>query len=161
MLERLRQAAFLVKDLDDAKDLYHRLLGMETCHSDDLSRYGLKNAVLPGGNGTFIELLQPTTGDSSAARYLERRGEAPYMLIFETWDYDRLIPHLTSMGVRLSEETSDASPAGGFRHAFVHPSSANGAFLEIIEVASGSNPWPAAGPNWQTVEHRPMTKQLR
>ena len=161
MLERLRQVAFLVKDLADAKDLYHRYLGMETCHSEDLSRYGLQNAVLPAGNGTFIELLQPATGyaggDSSAARYLERRGEAPYMLIFETHEYDRLIPHLKSMGVRLSEEPVN----GDYRHAFIHPSSANGALLEVIEITEGNNPWPAAGPDWQTLDHKPLTKQLR
>ena len=157
MLDRLRQVAFLVKDLEDAKDMYRRYLGMESCHSEGLSRYGLKNAVIPVGGGTFIELLQPTTGDSSAARYLERRGEAPYMLIFETQEYDRLIPHLKSLGVKLSEEPA----AGDYRHAFVHPSSANGAFLEIIEVTGGSNPWPPAGPNSQALEDRPMSKQLR
>ena len=157
MLERLRQVAFLVKDLEDGKELYRRYLGMETCHSEDLSRYGLRNAVLPAGNGTFIELLQPANGGSSAARYLERRGEAPYMLIFETREYDRLIPHLKSMGVRLSEERSE----NDYRHAFIHPSSANGAFLEIIEVSGGGNPWLAAGPDWQSLERRPLTKQLR
>ena len=157
MLERLRQVAFLVKDLGDAKDLYRRYLGMETCHSQNLSRYGLQNAVLPAGGGTFVELLQPTTGDSSAAKYLDTRGEAPYMLIFETREYDRLIPHLKSMDVRVSEEPAETD----YRHAFVHPSSANGAFLEIIEVTGGRNPWPAAGPDWQALEHRPLTKQLK
>ena len=157
MLERLRQVAFLVKDLEDGKELYRRHLGMETCHSEDLTNYGLLNAVLPAGAGTFIELLQPTSEESAAARYLERRGEAPYMLIFETSEYDRLIPNLKSMGVCLSEEpvTDD------YRHAFIHPSSANGAFLEIIEVTSGENPWPSAGPDWQTLEHKPLTKQIR
>ncbi|PKB70640.1 MAG: hypothetical protein BZY87_08885 [SAR202 cluster bacterium Io17-Chloro-G6] len=157
MLERLRQVAFLVRDLEDAKELYRRYLGMETCHTEDLSHYGLNNAVLPAGNGTFIELLQPTAADSSAARYLERRGETPYMLIFETREFDRLIPHLKSMDVRLSEEPVN----GDYRHAFIHPSSANGALLEIIEVTGGSNPWPAAGPDWQSLQQRPMTKQLR
>ena len=157
MLERLRQVAFLVKDLEEGKELYRRHLGMETCHSEDLTNYGLLNAVLPAGAGTFIELLQPTSEESAAARYLERRGEAPYMLIFETSEYDRLIPNLKSMGVRLSEEpvTDD------YRHAFIHPSSANGAFLEIIEVTGGENPWPPAGPDWQTLEHKPLTKQIR
>ncbi|MDA0265234.1 MAG: VOC family protein [Chloroflexi bacterium] len=159
MLERLRQVAFLVKDLADAKDLYRRYLGLETCHSADLSRYGVLNAVLHAGNGTFIELLQPDDSDSSAARYLERRGEAPYMLIFETSEYDRLVPHLRSLGVRLSEEAED-----DYRHAFIHPSSANGALLEIIEVSpsfKARNPWPAAGPDWQALEREPLTKQLR
>ena len=79
------------------------------------------------------------------------------MLIFETREYDRLIPHLKSMDVRVSEEPAETD----YRHAFVHPSSANGAFLEIIEVTGGRNPWPAAGPDWQALEHRPLTKQLK
>jgi hypothetical protein len=79
------------------------------------------------------------------------------MLIFETTEYDQLIPHLKSMGVRLTE---DPAPSD-YRHAFIHPSSANGAFLEVIEVTSGDNPWPAAGPDWQSLDHQPMTKQIR
>ena len=157
MLDRLRQVVFLVKDLEEGKELYRRHLGMETCHSEDPSSYGLKNAVLPAGDGTFIELLQPTTADSSAARYLERRGEAPYMLIFETSKYDRLIPHLKSLGVRLNEEPATAD----YRHCFVHSSSANGALLEIVEVTHSTNPWPSAGPDWQTLTHQPLTKQIR
>ena len=157
MLEQLRQVAFLVTDLENGKDLYRRYLGMETCHSEDLSDYGLLNAILPAGNGTFIELLQPTSTDCSAGRYLERRGEAPYMLIFETREYDRLVSHLRSLGVRLSEEPATES----YRHFFIHPSSMNGTFIEIIEVKDKDNPWPAAGPNWQTLEHQPLTKQIR
>ena len=157
MLEQLRQVAFLVTDLENGKDLYRRYLGMETCHSEDLSDYGLLNAILPAGNGTFIELLQPTSTDSSAGRYLERRGEAPYMLIFETREYDRLVSHLRFLGVRLSEEPA----TGNYRHFFIHPSSMNGTFIEIIEVQDKDNPWPAAGPNWQTLEHQPLTKQIR
>ncbi|HCP22650.1 MAG: hypothetical protein FI717_09940 [SAR202 cluster bacterium] len=156
MLDRLRQVAFLVKDLEEGKELYRRHLGMETCHSKDLSNYGVVNAVLPAGNGTFIELLQPTA-DGAARRYLERRGEAPYMLIFETHDYDRLIPHLKSLGVQPTEEPA----TGEYRHAFVHPRSANGALLEIIEVTDSANPWPPAGPDWQTQATQPLTKQIR
>ena len=157
MLQQLRQVAFLVTDLENGKDLYRRYLGMETCHSEDLSGYGLLNAILPAGNGTFIELLQPTSRDYSAGRYLERRGEAPYMLIFETREYDRLVSHLRSMGVRLSEEPANEN----YRHLFIHPSSINGTFIEIIEVKDKDNPWPAAGPNWQTLDHQPLTKQIR
>jgi catechol 2,3-dioxygenase-like lactoylglutathione lyase family enzyme len=95
MLDRLRQVAFLVKDLQEAGELYRRILGMEPCCHQDLTEYGLTNLVLPAGGGTFVELLQPAATDSpAAARYLERRVEAPYLLVFETRDYDRLIPHL-------------------------------------------------------------------
>ena len=157
MLHKLRQVAFLVRDLGEAGELYDRTLGMKPCHSQDLPQYGLTNLVLPAGDGTFIELLEPTTADSAAARHLERRGEAPYLLIFETRQFDRLIPHLKSIGVRITGE----SQHGSQKSAFVHPSSANGAFLEIIEVGDTGNPWPAAGPNWMRTEVRPLTRQLR
>ena len=152
MLERLRQVAFLVRDLGEAGGLYQHTLGMKPCHSQDLPQYALTNLVLPAGNGTFIELLEPTSTDSAAARYLERRGEAPYLLIFETRQFDRLIPHLKSMGVHVTGE----SQHGRHKSAFVHPSSANGAFLEIIEVGDSENPWPAAGTNWMQTEMKSL-----
>ena len=157
MLDRLRQVAFLVPDLEAARGLYRRYLNMEPCFSEDLSYYGVRNAVMPAGRGTFVELIQPIRDDSPAARYLTRRGPAPYLLIFQTKEYDTLVPHLRSLGLRITEEP----PRIQGKSAFVHPSSANGAFLQIMEVAAGADPWPSAGPIWPIVEDRAMTRQLR
>jgi len=134
----------LVRDLPEAAELYRKALGTTPCHTGELPQYGLANMVLPAGQCTFIELLQPTSANSNAARYLERRGEAPYMLIFETRKFDELVVRLKSLDVRISGQTEEA----GHRSVFIHPASANGAFLEIIEVNDSNNPWPAAGPNW-------------
>lgn len=157
MLDSLRQVAFLVRDLPEASELYRKTLGMAPCHTGELPQYGLVNMVLPAGQGTFIELLQPTSTGSSAARYLERRGEAPYMLIFETRKFDELINRLKSLDVRITGETQET----GHRSVFIHPASANGAFLEIIEVGNSGNPWPSAGPHWSAEETKPMTRRLR
>jgi methylmalonyl-CoA/ethylmalonyl-CoA epimerase len=157
MLERLRQVAMMVKDLEEGRELYQRALGLEVCHSQDLSQYGLTNMVLPTGNGTFVELLQPTSAGSLGARFLSRRGEAPYLLVFETKDYDRLIPHLKSLGVRITGETEHEHQ----RSAFIHPASANGTFMQIIETNATGNPWPPAGPDWPNQEWRPKTRQIR
>ena len=157
MLERLRQVALLVRDLSEAEQLYQRVLGMEACRGGELPQYGLRNLVLPAGGSTFIELLQPTSGDSAAGRFLARRGEAPYLLIFETKDYDQLVPHLKSLGIRITAESQQE----GTRSAFVHPSSANGAFLEIVEVLDAVDSWPPAGPDWKAKAGNLRTRQLR
>jgi methylmalonyl-CoA/ethylmalonyl-CoA epimerase len=157
LLDRLRQVALMVQDLEEGRELYRQTLGMEACYSEDLSQYGLVNLVLPAGNGTFVELLQPASPQSAGTRFLERRGEGPYLLIFETKQYDRLIDQLKSLEVRITSETREENQ----RSAFIHPSATNGAFVEIIEVSSGSNPWPAAGPEWQTPTQHPLTRQLR
>ena len=157
MLTKLRQIAMMVNDLPEGIDLYGRILGMEPSRTGALPQFGLDNAVLPAGNGTFVELLAPTDDASAGARFLRRRGEAPYLMIFETDQYDRLIPHLRDLGVRITGETEH----DGSRSAFLHPASCNGAFLEIIEVTDPDNPWPAAGPDWQSSAHEPGTLQLR
>jgi methylmalonyl-CoA/ethylmalonyl-CoA epimerase len=157
MLHKLRQVAMMVRDLPEATDLYGRILGMEPSRTGTLPQFGLDNAVLPAGNGTFVELLAPSNDASAGARFLQRRGEAPYLIIFETTEYDRLIPHLKSMDVRVTAETQHE----GSRSAFLHPASCNGAFLEIVEVTNPNNPWPAAGPDWQSSTHQPGTTQLR
>ncbi len=156
-MDSLRQVAFLVRDLLEAAELYRKTLKTAPCHTGELPQYCLSNMVLPAGQGTFIELLQPTSANSNAARYLERRGEAPYMLIFETRKFDELVVRLKSLDVRITGQTEEA----GHRSVFIHPASANGAFLEIIEVNDSGNPWPAAGPNWSDEETKPLTKQLR
>ena len=157
MLHKLRQIAMMVNDVPEAIDLYGSVLGMQPSRIGELPQFGLKNAVLPAGNGTFVELLAPTDESSAGARFLQRRGEAPYLMIFETREYDRLIGHLRDLGVRITGETQHE----GSRSAFLHPASCNGAFLEIIEVTDAANPWSAAGPDWQTSEHQPGTVQLR
>lgn len=162
MLHKLRQIAMMVNDLPAAVDLYGRILGMRPSRTGALPQFGLNNAVLPAGKGTFVELLAPTRSlanqeTSAGARFLQRRGEAPYLMIFETMEYDRLIPHLRDLGVRITGETQH----DGSRSAFLHPASCNGAFLEIIEVTDPDNPWPAAGPGWLASDHQAGTLQLR
>ena len=162
MLHKLRQIAMMVNDLPEAVDLYGRVLGMSPSRTGALPQFGLDKAVLPAGNGTFVELLAPTRSStnqetSAGARFLQRRGEAPYLMIFETTDYDHLIPHLRDLGIRITGETQH----DGSRSVFLHPASCNGAFLEIIEVTDSENPWPAAGPDWQASDHQPGTLQLR
>ena len=147
----------MVNDLPEAIDLYGRILGMTPSRTGSLPQFGLDNAVLPAGNGTFVELLAPTDETSAGARFLQRRGEAPYLMIFETTEYDCLIPHLRDLGIRITGETEH----DGSRSAFLHPASCNGAFLEIIEVTDPDNPWPAAGPDWPASDHQPGTLQLR
>ena len=157
MLHKLRQIAMMVNDLPEGISLYRRVLGMAPSRTGALPQFGLRNAVLPAGNGTFVELLAPADDASAGARFLQRRGEAPYLIIFETTEYDRLIPHLRNLGVRITAETRHANS----RSAFLHPASCNGAFLEIVEVTDPANPWPAAGPDWQSATHQPGVTQLR
>jgi methylmalonyl-CoA/ethylmalonyl-CoA epimerase len=157
MLKSIRQVAVMVNDLDNTLALYRRVLQMEPCHRGDLTAYGLRNAVLPAGQGTFVELLQPTHANSAGARFLQRRGAGMYLLIFETAQYDSLLAHLKAQGARITQESEQPE----HRRAFVHPTAANGTFIELVESPRGDNPWPTAGEEWQRRTWRPLTKRIR
>jgi methylmalonyl-CoA/ethylmalonyl-CoA epimerase len=156
VLKEIRQVAVIVENLEDTLALYQRVLGMEACHREDLVAYGLRNAVLPAGEGTFVELLQPTRGDSAGARFLQRRGQGMYLLVLETDRYQDLLAHLKAQGIRITRESAEPH-----RSAFVHPSAVNGVFMEIVETPRGDNPWPAAGETWHRRAFTPLTKRIR
>jgi methylmalonyl-CoA/ethylmalonyl-CoA epimerase len=156
VLKEIRQVAVIVKDLEDTLALYRRVLMMEPCLRQDLVEYGLRNAVLPAGEGTFVEVLEPTGRDSAGARFLQRRGEGMYLLVLETDRYDDLLANLKAQGARITQESEQPH-----RSAFVHPVAANGVFMEIVETPRGDNPWPAAGEAWHRRAWTPLTKRIR
>ncbi len=156
MLKGIRQMAVMVESLDEALALYHRALAMEPCHRGDLAEYGLCNAVLPAGAGTFVELLQPTSPTSAGARFLRRHGEGMYLLIADTDEYDALLARLKDHGVRATGEVH-----APHRSTFLHPASLNGVFMELVESPRGDNPWPAAGTDWHRRAWTPLTKRIR
>ncbi len=151
MLHRLRQINFVVNDLAHASGLYEKYLGMSSVY-----RYETpdgQRAVLPAGDGTFVELWHPDLGDAESAVYRENRGQGPYELVFETKELDSLVSHLSRLGVRVSS----VAQRQGWRSVVADQ---DGARLRIVEVTPGGNPWPLAGENWADAPE-PRTLRLR
>ena len=152
MLHRLRQIGFAVDILAQAQGRYDSWLGMKSVFQGDTPEAHC--AVLYAGDGTFVELRQPLTGDSDAARHLAHRGPGPFELVFDADDFSRLIDHIDSRGVRIGEIT----PWFGGRSIAIAPESANGAAIRIVDR---SPLWPPSGPDWQANAAAPRTLRLR
>lgn len=125
MLTRIRQVAIMVRDLDQGLGHFTSLLGLEATSYGDLTQYGLKNAIVPAGQGTVLEFLTPTDPQSAGARFMERRGEGLYLLIFEVEDKDAVVARLRDQGVQVTQETETM--------ASFHPRSLNGVFVQITQ----------------------------
>ena len=115
------ELSVVVRDLDAAVERYERLFGLMVHRRSDSKEFGFKNAILPLGNG-HIELLQPSDGSKAVARFLERHGEGVYLVGFETEDVPGAVGHLKTEGARVD---------GRDGVAWVHPSEANGLFVEL------------------------------
>jgi hypothetical protein len=98
---RLRQVVIAADKLDPVVENFNKLLGLKVAYRDPLvAHYGLVNAVMPVG-GEFLEVVQPTRDDASAARYLKRRGgDAGYMVILQDGDAVAQKRRLEAMGAR-------------------------------------------------------------
>jgi methylmalonyl-CoA epimerase len=119
-----------VRDLDAACRFYG-LLGLAAEGREVVAHERVEVAMLPLASGR-IELLQPTAPDSSVARFLERRGEGLHHLAVRVPDLAAAIARLRAAGVRLIREEPQVG-AGGHRYVFVHPASAGGVLLELVE----------------------------
>lgn len=123
-----------VRDLDAACRFY-ALLGIEPEGREVIAHEKVTVAMLPLASGR-IELLQPTAPDSPVGRFLERRGEGLHHCALRVRGLAATAARLQAAGVRLVNENIQTG-AGGHRYVFVHPSSAGGVLLELIEEANG------------------------
>lgn len=80
-----------------------------------------------------LELLEPTSDSSTIAKFLAKRGEGLHHVSLRVPDLPAAVERLRQNGVRLVSDDIKTG-AGGHRYVFVHPSSAGGVLLELVEV---------------------------
>jgi methylmalonyl-CoA epimerase len=81
---------------------------------------------------TRIELLEATDPESAVGRFLANRGEGLHHIALRVPDLGAAVETLKTRGVRLVSEAIQMG-AGGHRYVFVHPLSANGVLIELVE----------------------------
>jgi len=119
-----------VKSLASAKGIYEKL-GLTVSAEEVVEPEKVRLAMVPVGD-TRIELLEPTSEDSTIAKFISKRGEGLHHVCMKVPDLVAAVAKLKREGVRLVSEEIKIG-AGGHRYVFVHPSSAGGVLLELVE----------------------------
>ena len=119
-----------VKSLDAATNFY-RNLGLTVSAEETVAAEGVKLVMVPVGESRF-ELLEPISEDSTIANFLKKRGEGLHHVSLRVPDLAATVEKLKKDGVRLVSEEIKIG-AGGHKYVFVHPSSAGGVLLELVE----------------------------
>jgi len=122
-----------VKSLNAAKAIYQKL-GLTTSAEEEIPAEQVRLVMVPVGD-TRLELLEPLAEDSVIARFISKRGEGLHHISLRVPDLNAAVEKLKAGGVRLVSEEIKIG-AGGHRYIFVHPSSAGGVLLELVETAS-------------------------
>jgi methylmalonyl-CoA epimerase len=88
--------------------------------------------MLPVGESR-LELMEATSEASTVAKFIAKRGEGLHHVCLRVPDLTAVVERLQKDGVRLVSNEIKTG-AGGHRYVFVHPSSAGGVLLELVEA---------------------------
>ena len=93
--------------------------------------------TLGNGEQSLIELIQPSGDDSNLGRFMKERampsnpnGEGIYMVSIEVDDIEKTVEQIKEQGGRITQ--NEQTP----NEAWVHPTSANFAFLGLVQPSS-------------------------
>ena len=122
-----------VADLDEAIALYEKAYGMTCVHTEVNAEQGVREAMMAvGDSGSFIQLLAPLDPDTTIGRFLAKSGPGIQQMAYRVEDLDEASAHLREQGMRLLYDEPRTGTAGS-RVNFIHPKSAGGVLVELVE----------------------------
>ena len=142
MIKRLHHVGIAAASIRDALAFYGDILGLEVSDSMSLADRDLKVAFIDA-RGTEIELLEPTGGDNTVARFIERRGPGLHHICFEVDDIQAAIDELSARGAEFVDP--EPRPGAVGQVAFMLPEVGRGVLVELIQLE------PSSGPNLRAV----------
>ena len=117
--------------LDESQQLWS-ILGFTHGEDQINSEQGVKIRFMNGNTSTRIELLEPLGDDTPVGKFISKYGPGIQQIAVRVADIEETISVLLSVGVKMVSETPTLG-ADGHRIAFIHPSSAGGVLIELVE----------------------------
>jgi hypothetical protein len=141
----IRQIALVARELEPAVAALTDVLDIDVAYRDPgVGQFGLENAVMPVGD-TFLEVVSPVQRDTTAGRFLRRRGDSGYMVIFETAALAHNRVRIEALGVRLVWEVA----LDDISTIHLHPKDTGGAIISLDQPRP-SGAWRWGGPAWRS-----------
>ncbi len=131
ILTEIDHVAIAVRDLDAAIDWYKSTLGAVVAHRELVESDGVEEALLAVAE-SFIQLITPTVDTSPVAKFLERKGEGLHHVGYRVTDCAVALDQMSAAGAQLID-TAPRPGSRGTTVAFVHPRSAFGTLIELVQ----------------------------
>lgn len=133
---RLNHIGVAARSLPELRKLFE-LLGLSITGTEPVPDQGVITHFLPMPAGVAsIELLEVTDPEGTVAKFIDKRGPGIHHLSFtvDTGKLEPLCAKLRQNGIRLIYDAPKMG-AHSMRINFIHPASAGGMLLEIMEKA--------------------------
>ncbi len=131
-ISHIEHLGIAVKSLEEAIPYYENILGLKCYSIEEVADQKVKTAFFKVGQ-TKIELLEPTSEDSTIAKFIEKRGEGIHHMAFAIEDgVANALAEVEAKGVRLIDK-APRKGAEGLNIAFLHPKSTCSVLAELCE----------------------------
>lgn len=132
-MTKLDHIGIAVRSIDAARAVYEAL-GLAVEHTETVETQKVRTAFLSVGDAN-LELLEPSSAESTIAKFIEKRGEGIHHICLRVDDIEAELARLKERGFRLINE-APVPGAHGCRVAFLHPAAGNGVLIELSEKVS-------------------------
>ncbi len=130
-LTHIEHIGIAVKSIEEQLPYYEGVLGLKCYNIETVEDQKVKTAFFMIGQ-TKIELLEPTSEESTVAKFIEKRGEGVHHIAFATKNLGESLQEIEAKGVRLIDAKPRAG-AEGLNIAFLHPKSTGSVLTELCE----------------------------
>lgn len=131
-ISQIEHIGIAVENIDNVLPYFENVLGLKCYKHEVVEDQKVETAFIKVGE-VKLELLQPTSPDSTIAKYLEKRGQGIHHMAFRIEDgVQNALAQADSAGIRLIDKAPRRG-ADGLDIAFLHPKSTVGILTELCE----------------------------
>lgn len=131
VLQQIDHLGIAVRSIESALPYYENALGLKCERIEEVPSQKVRTAFFDVG-GVHLELLEPTSPESTIAKFLEDRGEGIHHIAFRTESVKGQLAKAKEAGVRVIHE-EPFEGAHGKLVAFLHPKSTMGVLTEFCQ----------------------------
>lgn len=131
-ISKIEHLGIAVKNIEEALPYYENVLGLKCYNIETVEDQKVRTAFLMVGE-TKIELLEPTSEDSTIAKFIENKGAGVHHVAFAVEDgVASALAECDAAGIRLIDK-APRKGAEGLNIAFLHPKATQGVLTELCE----------------------------
>lgn len=131
-ISKIEHLGIAVQSIEEVLPYYTETLGLEFYKEEVVADQKVKTAFLKVGE-VKIELLEPTSPDSTIQKFLDNGGKGVHHVAFKVEDgVTEALAQCDAAGIRLIDKAPRGG-ADGLKIAFLHPKSTCGILTELCE----------------------------
>jgi methylmalonyl-CoA/ethylmalonyl-CoA epimerase len=135
VFDRIDHVGVAVEEIDATLELYRDLFELDVAHREIVAEQGVEAVLLDIGEN-HVELLAPLGPDTPVGKFIAKRGPGLHHVAYQVSDIDSTLAVLGQAGLRLIDKQPRPG-IGSSRVAFLHPKTAGGVLVEIVQPAAG------------------------